>query len=721
MDLTAFPRQYARTRRFSLGIPRDFTISPDGERVLFLRTRGGEDPVTCLWQLNLADGRERLLVDPLEFGPSQADGDLPEAERVRRERARETASGIVAYSTDAAARRVVFALNAQVWVAEVEEHAAPGLVQSLRVVPTIGPAVEPRIDPTGHRVAYVSNGELHVVELADGSDRVLAAPEGVDITYGLAEHIAAENSYRSGGYWWSPDGQRLLVARVDNGPVQRWWIADQANPDKPPRQIAYPAAGTANADVSLFVLDLEGGRTEIVWDRVAFEYLMTAGWDAHGPLLSVQSRDQRTVRILGADPATCAVTLLHEETDEVWVTLTIGAPLRTASGALVRGTTLDDAYRLVVDGKPVTGDGVQLREVLGTHGEDGESVLFVASEEPTEEHLWSYDPERGAVRLSDGPGVHSGCAAGRTVVLTSHTEDGRTVTVSRAGHPESAGAAGAASTSIASYAAEPLLIPRVTWFSAGEHEIRSALVLPSWHTPGARKLPVLMSPYSGPAMQLVKRARHVWLSEAQWYAECGFAVVIADGRGTPGRGPAWDRTVFGDTLTVVIEDQVTALHAAADLCPDLDLDKVGIRGWSYGGTLAAAAVIRRPDVFHTAISGAAPSDQRLYETHWRERFLGHPDEEPERYDRSSPINEAAALQRPLLLIHGLADDNVVAAHTLRMSAALLAAGRPHRVLPLSGSAHSPRDETTLTQLLLHQLAFLRETLNTGDGDNCDHG
>jgi dipeptidyl-peptidase-4 len=166
-------------------------------------------------------------------------------------------------------------------------------------------------------------------------------------------------------------------------------------------------------------------------------------------------------------------------------------------------------------------------------------------------------------------------------------------------------------------------------------------------------------------------------------------VVIADGRGTPGRGPAWEQEVQGDTLTLVIEDQLVALRAAAEHCPDLDLGRVGIRGWSYGGTLAAAAVIRRPDIFHTAISGAAPSDQRLYDTHWRERFLGQPDEEPENYARSSPITEAAALSRPLLLVHGMADDNVVVAHTLRMSAALLAAGRPHRVLPLSGSTRRP--------------------------------
>jgi dipeptidyl-peptidase-4 len=228
-----------------------------------------------------------------------------------------------------------------------------------------------------------------------------------------------------------------------------------------------------------------------------------------------------------------------------------------------------------------------------------------------------------------------------------------------------------------------------------------------------------MSPYGGAALQRVVRVRNSFFCEEQWFAECGFAVVVSDGRGTPGRGPAWEKTIFGDTLSVVLEDQVDALHALAARFPDLDLSRVGIRGWSFGGALAATAVIRRPDVFHAAISGAAPHDQRLYDTHWRERFLGRPEENPEAYARCSPVTGAADLTRPLLLIHGMADDNVVVAHTLRMSSALLAAGRPHRVLPLSGATHMPTDENTVSQLLRQELDFLTEALGltaAADGD-----
>jgi dipeptidyl-peptidase-4 len=192
-------------------------------------------------------------------------------------------------------------------------------------------------------------------------------------------------------------------------------------------------------------------------------------------------------------------------------------------------------------------------------------------------------------------------------------------------------------------------------------------------------------------------------------------VVIADGRGTPGRGPEWERAVFRDLAGPVLEDQVQALLAAGERCADLDLDRVAIRGWSFGGYLAALAVLRRPDVFHAAIAGAPVTEWRLYDTHYTERYLGDPDADPAAYDDCSLLAEAHRLSRPLLLIHGLADDNVVAAHTLRMSSALLAAGRPHAVLPLSGVTHMTPQEEVAGNLLLLQVDFLRRALGIEPG------
>jgi dipeptidyl-peptidase-4 len=264
---------------------------------------------------------------------------------------------------------------------------------------------------------------------------------------------------------------------------------------------------------------------------------------------------------------------------------------------------------------------------------------------------------------------------------------------------------------VGSLAEQPNLpAPAVTLgYSRGPSRVRTAIVLPSWHEPGSGKLPVLCDPYGGPHAQRVTAAYDAYLV-SQWFADQGFAVVIADGRGTPGRGPAWDRTVAGDLATPALEDQVEALHSAAEQCADLDLSKVAIRGWSFGGYLSALAVLRRPDVFHAGIAGAPVTDWRLYDTGYTERYLGHPDFSPDAYEQSSLLADAAKLSRPLMIIHGLADDNVVVAHSLRLSSALLAAGRPHTVLPLSGVTHMAAQEEVAENLLLLQVDFLRSAL-----------
>ena len=188
-------------------------------------------------------------------------------------------------------------------------------------------------------------------------------------------------------------------------------------------------------------------------------------------------------------------------------------------------------------------------------------------------------------------------------------------------------------------------------------------------------------------------------------------MVVADGRGTPGARAASGTAPWPGTWPApVLEDQVAALAAAADRCADLDTGRVAIRGWSFGGYLAALAVLRRPDVFHAAVAGAPVTDWRLYDTHYTERYLGHPEDQPGTYERCSCCRTRHRLHRPLLIIHGLADDNVVAAHTLRLSAALLAAGRPHSVLPLSGVTHMTPQEEVAENLLLLQVDFLRKAL-----------
>jgi dipeptidyl-peptidase-4 len=242
----------------------------------------------------------------------------------------------------------------------------------------------------------------------------------------------------------------------------------------------------------------------------------------------------------------------------------------------------------------------------------------------------------------------------------------------------------------------------------GERDLRVGVVLPRDHSPGT-PLPVLMDPYGGPHHREVVRVHNRWL-ESQWFADQGFAVVVVDGRGTGGRGPEWDRSVFHELASVTLEDQVDALAAVAKEVPDLDLTRVAIRGWSYGGYLSALAVLRRPDVFHAAVAGAPVTDMALYDTFYTERYCGDPREVPDVYARNSLLEEAGSLTRPLLVIHGLADDNVVAAHTLRLSSALLAGGAPHDVLPLSGVTHMTPQEVVAENLLVLQVEWLHRAL-----------
>ncbi|HEX4248508.1 MAG TPA: prolyl oligopeptidase family serine peptidase [Pseudonocardia sp.] len=709
----SFPRRQARTRRFTLGAPRGFTISADGERVLFLRSQGGTDPVTCLWSLDTATGTERLVADPRALG--DPDAELPAEERARRERTREQAGGIVGYACDDEVTVAAFVLAGTLYMVDLTTGDAEP-----RAVSTPPGVIDPRPDPAGNRVGYVSGGALWLYDRATGTSTALAEPESDTVRYGLADFVAAEEMGRLRGYWWAPDGSAVLVARVDDAPVHRWHLADLANPERPATVLAYPAAGTPNAVTELYLLGQDGRRTEVPWaadgTECSAEYLADVHWspshDHSGLLLTVVSRDQRTLRVLRVDPVIGACTPVTENTDEHWVDVVPGVPAHLDNGALVWTTDVEDARRLHVGGELVTPPSLRVRSVLDV---DGDTVLFTANEDPTEVRLWTYRPGDGLSCLTPEPGVFGGRRRAGTTVITAQTldSDGVSVRVHRAD---------GGSMSITSSAESPELLPRLSLLTSPEPESvagtattrprgpRTAVLLPTDHRPGQR-LPVLMDPYGGPHAQRVLATRSAYLT-SQWFADQGFGVVVADGRGTPGRGASYERAVAGDLATPALEDQVAALELAAAANSDLDTSRVGIRGWSFGGYLAALAVLRRPDVFHAAVAGAPVTDWALYDTFYTERYLGDPATAPEAYERSSLLADAPKLSRPLLLIHGLADDNVVAAHTLRLSSALLAAGRPHNVLPLSGVTHMTPQEEVAENLLLLQVDFLHTALTT---------
>ncbi|MFJ4484400.1 prolyl oligopeptidase family serine peptidase [Streptomyces longwoodensis] len=708
----SFPRRHARTRRFTLGAPRSFTVAPDGSRVVFLRSHSGTDRANALWVLDPADGAERLAADPYTLLGGAAE-DLSAEERARRERSREGGAGIVAYATDSAVELASFALSGRLFAADLRAGTA-------RELPVAAPVIDPRPSPDGRHVAYVSGGALRVVGADGDGDRVLAGPDAEagpagdgTVSYGLAEFVAAEEMDRSRGFWWSPRSDRLLVARVDDTPVRRWWIADPAHPERDPQHVPYPAAGTPNADVRLLVVGLDGARTEVVWDRQRYPYLARVHWSAAGaPLLLVQARDQRSQLYLAVDPDTGATRMVHADEDPVWLDLFAGVPCWSPSGNLVRIADEGGARVLAVGERPLTGAQLHVRAVLDVGADD---VLVTASAgqdaerpETGEVHVYRVN-ELGWERVSQEPGVHAAVRSGRVTVLVSATLDrpGSRARVLRDGEPVA---------TVASHAVDPGLTPRVTLTEGGARRIPCAVLMPTDY-PGDTSLPVLLDPYGGPHGPRVVAAHNAHLT-SQWFADQGFAVVVADGRGTPGRSPGWEKAVHGD-FTVSLDDQVEALQDLAQHYP-LDLSRVAVRGWSYGGYLAALAVLRRPDVFHAGVAGAPVTDWRLYDTHYTERYLGDPATDAAAYARSSLVtddglSEAAEPHRPLMIVHGLADDNVVVAHSLRLSSALLAAGRPHEVLPLSGVTHMTPQEQVAENLLLLQVDFLRRALGLSAG------
>jgi dipeptidyl-peptidase-4 len=351
----------------------------------------------------------------------------------------------------------------------------------------------------------------------------------------------------------------------------------------------------------------------------------------------------------------------------------------------------------MVDGTVMTPDSMQVRGVAHV----GDDVLFTANDPriPRRLRAWRLDSANGALTpVSPDIGVAS-VVGNSSVTVTRHAS----LAEPRASFHVVSEHGG---VEVENLAETPLVSPNVTFHEVGEARIPVAILTPrdGRETP----LPVLFDPYGGPHAQRVVETTGAFAT-SQWFADQGFVVVVADNAGTPGRGSGVERAVWRDLAAPVLADQVTVARALTTLEPRADTSRVAIRGWSFGGYLAALAVLRAPEAFHAAVAGAPVTDWALYDTHYTERYLGRVLDD-DAYTSTSLLEGAAQLTRPLLLIHGLADDNVVAAHTLQLSSALLAAGRAHEVLPLSGVTHMTPQEVVAENLLLHQLDFIRRSL-----------
>lgn len=688
-----YPRQKAATRNFLLGAPRSFHITANGDYVLFLRSDHGRDAANSLWLYDLTANVERKIIDPREL---LADSDdIPAAERARRERMRETTSGITSFTTDSSGLKVAFALSGQLFSGDI-------ISGNFISIPVQGAVIDPHMSPDGHHIAWSDGRNVHIGSSDGSSSRMITNEDSDSVTWGLADFIAAEELRRMNGLWWSPNSDSLIVERVDNSQVKQWWISDPANPDRPAVEHRYPAAGTTNADISLFAIDLHGSATQI--DLESFEYIVSVAWAKDKPaLITLADRLQKQFTTYALTDH--GLELAHTASDEQFIDVTPGLPRWVGDELLtLKASRETDTYELQLGTKTISPAGLQVFSVLGVN-DDFIDATCTRNGVDVDVCQINFD---GTVTHITHQGVASATATSQTprgklqVISESTLESkGRTFTLLADGKPLHV---------FDNLAETPLVTANATLTVTGPHAVNTAVLFPTDHVLGSKKLPVLMRPYGGPHAAQVLRTNGIFRDD-QWFADQGFAVIVADNRGTPGRGPLWDHTIHHDFVNPVLDDQVSALNAIATQYPkDIDTTRVGITGWSFGGYLAALAVLERPDVFHAAVAGAPVTEWLWYDTGYTERYLGNPNDDPQVYERNSLIHRAGKLTRPLMLVHGLADDNVVAAHTLALSNALLAHGKAHTVLPLSGVTHMTPQEVIAENLMLLTVQFLKENL-----------
>ncbi|MQA24836.1 MAG: prolyl oligopeptidase family serine peptidase [Micromonosporaceae bacterium] len=646
------------------GTPHAIALAEDGSRATYLRSGR-------LWLLDVATGAERAVAGPAAPGlgvPGRPVSELADA--------------VDEYAADAACRVAACASGGRLYRADLDSGAVTRLDAP-------GPAGDPRPDPTGRRVAYLCQSELRVVD-EHGRDHLLAGERDLpNVAWGTADPVAAEAFGRTRGYWWAPDGERVLAARVQSD-----------------------ADGSA---VSLHLLDLDGSWVDVRWDRLTYPYLAAVTWTRPGPLATVLPRNQRHALVLSLDVRT-GETQVHAELDDPrWVTIAPGTPAYLPDGRVVLGGELSldavDTRCLFADGTLLTPTWLHVRRLCGFTAEPGgwppergadpgaphltDLVVEGNEGEPSEQHVYrvrlsgrSGSPE--VSRLTSDAGWHRGRLTAGALVIESESleHSGARVEVRR----------GAVTAPIPSHAPEPAEPPRPVLMRVTDRRLPCGVLFPADHVTG-RRLPVLLQVDGSPAAQSVVAARDRWLGR-QRLADTGFAVLVTDARGAPGVSPSFEKVVHRRLWDLTLADQTDALSAAAAKHPDLDLDRVAIRGAGFGGSIAVAAALRYPEVFAAAVAESPVVDWSLLRPVCAERYLGSPEENPEAYARHNLLAEAAGLRRPLLLAGADQDRHV------EQFAAAARFGDP------AAAAHVARQPAGLDadDALEYQVAFLTRAL-----------
>lgn len=680
-DLRYF-RELVETRNYSLGQPVSPKITPDGKAVIFLRG-GPRDPVLRLYEFTIADGKLREILTPEKLLQG-AEEKLTAEERSRRERERQSLRGFTHFELSKDGGKVLVTLSSKLYVITRSDSQVTELPGQRWI--------DPHFSPDGRAVAAVSGGEVHVIDLETKADLAITSGATEMLQHGVAEFVAQEEMDRSEGFWWAPDSQWIVYQETDNSGVETRFIADPLHPETPPAKNFYPRAGTQNARVRLGIVARAGGATRwIEWDRDKYPYLARVVWkEAAAPLcILVQNRAQQEELLLAADPKTGATWELLREKDAAWLNLdekpmpiwlkdgreflwaterngTWQVELHSADGALVRAITPTDFH---------------VEELIDVNDAD-RSVVVSGGRDPRERHLFRFSLEAKSEprQLSKEKGRHN-AVFGEAKEQFLHRFD---LLDGSAGWEVLRSSDGNKIGALPSVAERPSSLPKMELTrTEGPRPMDAAIVRPRDFKKGER-YPVILDVYAGPGGKQVMAQPDRYMID-QWMADRGYIVVVIDGRGTPGHGREWERAIRGNLIDVALADQIAGLEALAKREPAMDLKRVGAVGWSFGGYFSAMAVMRKPDVFRCAVVGAPVVTWENYDTFYTERYLGVPSENPDSYRDSNVLTYAKDLRRPILLIHGLTDDNVYAQHSMQLADALFNAGKSFNFLPLLGT------------------------------------
>ncbi|WP_041765082.1 S9 family peptidase [Pseudoxanthomonas suwonensis] len=678
-------------------------VSPDGARVTFLRGKDSDRNRLDLWEYDVASGQTRLLVDSSVVLPG---GEvLSEVEKARRERQRIAAlSGIVDYQWSPDGKALLFPLGGELYLYDLGRQGSEAV---RKLTSGQGFATDARLSPRGGFASFVRERELWVIDLRSGREIRLTHDASETIANGVAEFVADEEMGRHTGYWWAPDDSAIAFIRIDESPVplrqrhevhaDRTVVVDQR----------YPAAGDANVRVQLGTI-APRERAKPRWIDLGKDqdiYLARVDWrDPQRLAFQRQSRDQHLLELVEADLASGRQRVLVTETSDTWV------PLHNALRFLPDGRFLwssersgfQHLYIASEDGSQLTaltsGEWV-VDDLVAVDAGAGYAWFTGTHESPLEKHVYRVPLAGGEVeKLSQEPGMHAPAFARNASVYVDHwsnestppqidlfRNDGvRLATLLRndpadPAHP------------FARYRDAQLPLEFGTLTAAdGSTALHYSLIKPAGFNP-KKKYPVVVYVYGGPATQTVTRA---WPSRAdalfnQYLAQRGYVVFSLDNRGTPRRGRDFGGALYGRQGTVEVDDQLRGIEWLKSQ-PWVDASRIGVQGWSNGGYMTLMLLARTP-AYACGVAGAPVSDWALYDTHYTERYMGLPAANPDGYRAARVLEHVEGLVGPkapkLLLLHGMADDNVLFTNATAVMSALQKRGQPFEMMAYPGARH----------------------------------